>query len=675
MEKRRFKPFLIRNSTSKKISAFIIVVFVFTVLFTPLNQIEYAQSKSYQAVQSDNPHFDLMMKSEHFRVYFHPPDETMADRIINVCEEVYPMLIEVYGGAPPNSTRVFIFHTYEELLNLGNPPPNLPRDSSCGGFTWYGKLSEEVGEHVELYNIRDGIKWLLAHEIGHRFFYYVYPNLRKPVRPDWLDEGLAVCAGINASQNMAVFTFQPIVDSVKTGNPPLVGIAELDGLLASSDKRLVDLFYAEAGTIIHYVSKRYGEEILHRLLKEYDRSINLEDAIPRVLNISFNEFEREWMDLVKKTALQAKDGAEFFTLFDANARPSAITTTETTTTTTPASTSTSIEEQVPTASFPWSLVIIGIVIVGVVVGGVTLAKKGARSKSAQPAIPEAARTFFCSYCGRDLSQLPNDIENCPYCGKAVSTPSIEVKPAVKVELPANVQRIRKCAKRVALLGLLIASVSFILGPFLGGSMGSEHTYMFSVLHEYQNAIGNGVLVGVSIAIASAIVRTIAGSLVRSQIVEGGELVLRWILGIVMILLSVTSTFFGMPFLLDWYAVGLLIAICLLVPKKYSMKSSIILLALALVYALWPQPPQGGGLTFGPSLFEDISWLITSWLHAISTTTWGMSQIDFWALLCEKVLSIFAGALLITRKIWFQEKREVSNLVRKCCWKSQCRVLP
>jgi hypothetical protein len=238
----------------------------------------------------------------------------------------------------------------------------------------------------------------------------------------------------------------------------------------------------------------------------------------------------------------------------------------------------------------------------------------------------------------------------------VSIPSIEAKPAVKAELPANVQRIRKCAKRVALLGLLIALVSFILGPFLGGSMGSEHTYIFSVLHEYQNVIGNGVLVGISIAIASTIVRTIAGSLVRSQIVEGGELVLRWILGIVMILLSVTSTFFGMPFLLDWYALGLLIAICLLVPKKYSMKSSIILLALALVYALWPQPPQGGGLTFGPSLFEDISWLITSWLHAISTTTWGMSQIDFWALLCEKVLSIFAGALLITRKIWFQEKR-------------------
>jgi hypothetical protein len=320
---------------------------------------------------------------------------------------------------------------------------------------------------------------------------------------------------------------------------------------------------------------------------------------------------------------------------------------------TTSTTSTSIQRQPQPSQFPAPLLLIAIPFLAL--AAVILRRRKKRRGESQKPMPTLTPPT-CPRCGRDLSTLPRDIKNCPYCGKAVSTPSIEVKPAVKVELPANVQRIRKCAKRVALLGLLIALVSFILGPFLGGSMGSEHTYMFSVLHEYQNAIGNGVLVGISIAIASAIVRTIAGSLVRSQIVEGGELVLRWILGIVMILLSVTSTFFGMPFLLDWYALGLLIAICLLVPKKYSMKSSIILLALALVYALWPQPPQGGGLTFGPSLFEDISWLITSWLHAISTTTWGMSQIDFWALLCEKVLSIFAGALLITRKIWFQEKR-------------------
>jgi hypothetical protein len=118
----------------------------------------------------------------------------------------------------------------------------------------------------------------------------------------------------------------------------------------------------------------------------------------------------------------------------------------------------------------------------------------------------------CSACGKDLSQLPTDIKNCPYCGKTV-LPNVEAPPvsAVKVtELPAGIRKIRRYATTTALLGLLIALSSLILGPFLGGLMGSEHTYMFPVLHAYQNAIGNWIIIGILLAIISAIVRAVAG---------------------------------------------------------------------------------------------------------------------------------------------------------------------
>jgi DNA-directed RNA polymerase subunit RPC12/RpoP len=141
-------------------------------------------------------------------------------------------------------------------------------------------------------------------------------------------------------------------------------------------------------------------------------------------------------------------------------------------------------------------------------------------KTAKPPAASGGTVSTCRKCGRDLSQFPDDITNCPYCGKDISiqevTP-IEVK-GMKAEFPEGTERIRRYAKRVALLGLLMAVASFVLGPFLGGLMGSEQTYMFPMLHEYQNDIGNGVIVGILIAIASVLLRAVAGTFKR----RGGE---------------------------------------------------------------------------------------------------------------------------------------------------------
>ena len=305
------------GNSVRKAMGFIAATLIFIVLSTSFIPTAYAQSK-----QSDNPHFELMMETEHFKVYFHPSDENVAHQIIDVCEEGYQKLLVVYGGSPPNSTQIFIFHTYEELLDLGNPPPSLTKEvwerSSGGCFTHFGRLSQEVGEHIEAYNPRLGgvpeIMGFIGHEGGHRFFYYAFPQIRFPIRPNWLDEGMAVYAGTRTSGIVPAFMFQPIVDSVKTGDPPLSSIAELDKLQASPYGKLFDLFYGEAGTIIEYIAERYGKDALLQSIREYDRSLSLEGAVLKTFNISFNQLESEWMQSIKETAAQAKDGSDFYNL-------------------------------------------------------------------------------------------------------------------------------------------------------------------------------------------------------------------------------------------------------------------------------------------------------------------------------------------------------------------------
>jgi len=120
---------------------------------------------------------------------------------------------------------------------------------------------------------------------------------------------------------------------------------------------------------------------------------------------------------------------------------------------------------------------------------------------------------ICAGCGKDLSAFPVDIKACPYCGKAVSASEVEAAPArtrpVKVELPESVRRIRTYTKGAALLGLLIAIASFIIGPLLGGFLtGPEPNaaYMFPILHEYQNTLWYGVFAGILTAVASGVIR-------------------------------------------------------------------------------------------------------------------------------------------------------------------------
>jgi len=292
---------------------------VFTVIFSILLFTPFLSARS---LGSDSQYFEMMMETDHFRIYFHPQDESVAAEMINVAEEVFQKLLEFYGSNPPNITRVFIFHTYEELVSLGNPPPQLTEEdwekSGGGCFARYGRLGEEVGDHVEAYNPLIGsgpqMRSFLGHEVGHRFFYYAFPHIRFPIRPNWLDEGMAVSTGIKAGGTVLPW-FQPIVDSMKEGDPALSGIAELDELQRSGFGKLFNLFYSESATFIFYMAERYGSEALVQCIQEYDRSLSLEGAVAKTFGVPFNQLENDWMNSMREAASQAMDGNDFYARF------------------------------------------------------------------------------------------------------------------------------------------------------------------------------------------------------------------------------------------------------------------------------------------------------------------------------------------------------------------------
>jgi len=158
-----------------------------------------------------------------------------------------------------------------------------------------------------------GMKNMMAHEVGHRFFYHLYPNIRKPVRPNWLDEGLATYAGMEASGWGATgYGFNAIVEAVKTSKPLWTALANLDRLQESAES--LELFYGTAATVIYHICTSYSEQALKQLLTEYNGSADLPQAIQKTLGISYAEFEEKWASLVQDIARHANDGTQFYEL-------------------------------------------------------------------------------------------------------------------------------------------------------------------------------------------------------------------------------------------------------------------------------------------------------------------------------------------------------------------------
>ena len=261
-----------------------------------------------------------MYESGHYKLYLSPEDDATARLLLSAGEDVYPVLVRVYGGAPANKTSVYVFPTVEAARELVSLPPTVQPGSSGGSFDAFPPL----GDGIKGYNILggdgqvndmrvEGVKSFFAHEGGHRFFYYMYPRLRKPVRPNWLDEGMAMYAGEQATDGFREYGFGVAREKIISDGP--TSLKELDRLQESAET--LELFYGESSAVINYLVGRYGEDGLRSLLAEYNRTRDLNGAFKKTFGVSEKDFELQYSNRTKEMASRAADGNEFYRLLKA----------------------------------------------------------------------------------------------------------------------------------------------------------------------------------------------------------------------------------------------------------------------------------------------------------------------------------------------------------------------
>lgn len=278
-----------------------------------------ASSNNTGISQSDDKYFSLLIESETFKTYFQEQDRNFGIGLADTAEKISAVLSNLYSSKPSNKTKLFLFKDLAEAESLGfrsGAPTKTDPNSNSGEFT----PVEPLGDGIKLYipqqnkNFDHGndaaIEFLVAHEASHRYFYYLFPNIRSSVQPNWLDEGLAMYVGIEASSRFHLFEL--VIQSFKTSSPPLSGIANLDILRNSSDTS--GLFYGEAATIIYFLCANYGKSTVLQVLIEFNKNSNLSQSFQTALGISFTDFEKVWMERIRQIAGQSNTGEEFYRL-------------------------------------------------------------------------------------------------------------------------------------------------------------------------------------------------------------------------------------------------------------------------------------------------------------------------------------------------------------------------
>ena len=235
----------------------------------------------------------LEEKSKHFIVHFDEAiDKAFIKDIIDAAEEYYDDLADNLGLRRFNywlwdeRAQIYIYANKEKYTEETNQPE------------WSGGCADYYHKKLWTYPHASGFfDSILPHELGHIMFRELV-GFKSDI-PLWLDEGVASYQ--EKSKRYAALGI--VKDALAKGE--LLTIADLDKLKKPhdlKDNKKVELFYAEAVSIVYFLIDKYGKNkfvSMCRYLKEND---SFDQALRRTYYSIRNrdDLNKEWMRFLKK---------------------------------------------------------------------------------------------------------------------------------------------------------------------------------------------------------------------------------------------------------------------------------------------------------------------------------------------------------------------------------------
>lgn len=242
---------------------------------------------SHLAVAADNWQ---AAKSTHFIVYYKEAPESFIERITNKAEDYYTEITDDLGFTRfdfwlwDKRAKIYIYDNAQDYQASTRQP-----DWSQGAVIPKEKIIYSFPEASEFFEVT------LPHEMAHIIFREIvgFDNYAVPA---WLDEGVA---SYRMSRNSRLAD-NLLRQAIEEGS--FMGIEQLSGFnpVVSSDKKTIDLFYAAAASIIHYLFEEFGQDDFVYFCQALRDKKNLDNALSA--SYPFNnaaELGRAWQKYLK----------------------------------------------------------------------------------------------------------------------------------------------------------------------------------------------------------------------------------------------------------------------------------------------------------------------------------------------------------------------------------------
>lgn len=217
----------------------------------------------------------LQLETEHFEFYSTDGDKKCLEDLSGEVEGSYDRVVKDLQTPLDYKPKINIYPDIESFhKSIGRP-----NDSAWGVGTAWGKDLKMVSPlnpgPVHDYN---SIKQVAVHEFVH----VVEINMTNPKSlTTWLWEGVAMYEAKQVD-NKTKNTLRQLVENKKSP-----ALSQLD-----KEFYTIDDAYAFSYTIVDFMVDRFGYDKLVQVIKE-------PNDIEKILGVSMDEFEKQWLDFVK----------------------------------------------------------------------------------------------------------------------------------------------------------------------------------------------------------------------------------------------------------------------------------------------------------------------------------------------------------------------------------------
>lgn len=243
-----------------------------------------------------------VLETEHFIFRFdRGKDELLARHAAEYLEEVYPQLCKQFDFEPKGKS---LFEIFSRAKNTGGHGWFSAR---MVGLPYIGTVGACAGKMVALASPNDmDQKYNWARVVKHEFIHVLTLQQTNFNIPHWYTEALAV---INEGYPRPEVWNQLLAARVPKGE--IFNLDDINlGFVRPKTNLDWQMAYCQAELYAEYMLATYGEDALAKMLAAYRDNLSTREALKRSFNVSQEDFERGYVEHLKKTVAELTPGKE-----------------------------------------------------------------------------------------------------------------------------------------------------------------------------------------------------------------------------------------------------------------------------------------------------------------------------------------------------------------------------